>query len=384
MSALQPHLPHVLQWYDTYLSASAVDADLDADLDAEDAEDASSGHRGSQSQATWGETAQSPFQRAKERVLALLGRMGTGIALPLVTAAEQPQGAAPAWIAWDFHTHLVFRLPLPDVKPVLRLDVLLPRVVELCIHAGDRQTKTAACELLHSTVLFMLGSDAQQHTAVEGAPAPSQDMAPLWKRVFPVMLRLACDVDTVPHQLFRLLTTQVIHWYTEAHLFESPKTVELLEAILGGLADQENTALRDFCAECASEFFRWSIKRIRKGEDSDKELQRKGPLTSFLLRMRAMALHPSPYQRLGAALAFNHTYRAFREQKALVNYYALDLTFAFLRSLRAAQADEPAFGTIAATSKVLRDLRRILEHEVRAPSHWEPHHHLCGVCARVM
>lgn len=70
-------------------------------------------------------------------------------------------------------------------------DPFLPRIVELATKSGDRQTKVAACELLHSLILLCVGRSATQ-------PARERySMAPLYKKMFPSILQLACDVDLV-------------------------------------------------------------------------------------------------------------------------------------------------------------------------------------------
>lgn len=53
--------------------------------------------------------------------------------------------------------------------------------------------QVAACELLHSLVVYMVGKSAQM---VEGETS-LPPMYKLHKRLFPVLLRLACDVDQV-------------------------------------------------------------------------------------------------------------------------------------------------------------------------------------------
>jgi hypothetical protein len=44
----------------------------------------------------------------------------------------------------------------------LLVDGILPQIVELARDANDRQTKVAACELLHAIVLYMIGTNAHQ------------------------------------------------------------------------------------------------------------------------------------------------------------------------------------------------------------------------------
>lgn len=58
--------------------------------------------------------------------------------------------------------------------------------------------QVAACELLHSLVVYMVGKSAQM---VEGETS-LPPMYKLHKRLFPVLLRLACDVDQVRADLF--------------------------------------------------------------------------------------------------------------------------------------------------------------------------------------
>lgn len=53
--------------------------------------------------------------------------------------------------------------------------------------------QVAACELLHSLVVYMVGKSSQM---VEGETS-LPPMYKLHKRLFPVLLRLACDVDQV-------------------------------------------------------------------------------------------------------------------------------------------------------------------------------------------
>lgn len=130
------------------------------------------------------------------------------------------------FVAWDSEKRLSFAVPFADMKPIIYLDPFLPRISELALSTSDRQTKVcplicclligglvynvnlfstvsgsismffiqvAACELLHSLVVFMVGKSAQM---VEGDTS-LPPMYKLHKRLFPVLLRLACDVDQV-------------------------------------------------------------------------------------------------------------------------------------------------------------------------------------------
>lgn len=48
------------------------------------------------------------------------------------------------FVSWDSEKHLNFAVPFVDMKPVIYLDIFLPRVTELALSASDRQTKVFA------------------------------------------------------------------------------------------------------------------------------------------------------------------------------------------------------------------------------------------------
>lgn len=56
----------------------------------------------------------------------------------IVSSAEEKMKK---FVSWDTEKHLSFALPFVDMKPVIYLDVFLPRVTELALSASDRQTK---------------------------------------------------------------------------------------------------------------------------------------------------------------------------------------------------------------------------------------------------
>lgn len=74
--------------------------------------------------------------------------------------------------------------------------MFLPRLVQLATTSSDRQTKVAACELLHSLVLYMLGRGAQQPGGANKSEE-KQPMDALYRKLFPVVMQLACDVEQV-------------------------------------------------------------------------------------------------------------------------------------------------------------------------------------------
>ncbi|XP_071593605.1 DNA-dependent protein kinase catalytic subunit [Heliangelus exortis] len=297
------------------------------------------------------------LEAVRTRVARLLGSLGGQINHNLITATSAEEMMKKC-VSWDTEKRLSFAVPFADMKPVIYLDVFLPRVTELALSASDRQTKVAACELLHSIVTYMLGKASQMPEGCKGPPP----MYHLHKRVFPILLRLACDVDQVTRQLYEPLVMQLIHWFTNNKKFESQDTVAFLEAILGGIVDPVDSTLRDFCGQCVREFLKWSIKQTTPRQQEKSPANTK----SLFKRLYSLALHPSAFKRLGAALAFNSIYREFREENSLVEQFVFEALVVFLESLALAHTDEKSLGTTQQCCDTINHLKRIIKHKAHS------------------
>ena len=80
----------------------------------------------------------------------------------------------------------------------------------------------------------------------------------------------------------------------------------LLEAILEGLSDAHNGALRELCANATREFLLWSAKHVPVASSSPKGGAKPGAAAgenlnagSLLRRLYERLAHPEPYQRWG-------------------------------------------------------------------------------------
>ncbi|XP_041364232.1 DNA-dependent protein kinase catalytic subunit-like [Gigantopelta aegis] len=293
---------------------------------------------------------ESQLAVVKQRIVRYLGSLGGSLNHALLACSDDDDISKKA-IAWDTHQHLRFDMPFVDMKPTIYFDPFLPRIVELATKSSDRQTKVAACELLHSLVLYCLGRGAQQ----PGERIKRHPMDRLYKKLFPVILELACDVEPVARQLFEELSMQLIHWFTSNKMAESSETMALLDTIFDGLVQQTDTSLRDFCARCLREFMMWSIKQTSKKDKSPVNAK------SVLKRIFSFALHPSAFKRLGAALAFNNIYMVFREEHSLVDHFTFQILVHFVESLAIAHTDEKSLGTQTQCASVLTHLEKILQ-----------------------
>uniref|UniRef100_A0A3Q3H3K6 DNA-dependent protein kinase catalytic subunit n=1 Tax=Labrus bergylta TaxID=56723 RepID=A0A3Q3H3K6_9LABR len=299
-------------------------------------------------------TEEAPLVAVRLRVVKLLGHLGGKLNRNLVTVVSSEE-MMKKFVAWDSEKRLSFAVPFADMKPVIYLDPFLPRISELALSTSDRQTKVAACELLHSLVVYMVGKSAQMVEGTNTLPP----MYKLHKRLFPVLLRLACDVDQVTRQLFEPLVMQLIHWFTNNKKFESQDTVAVLEAIMDGVVDPMDSTLRDFCGRCIEEFVKWSIKQTTPKQ------QEKSPtnMKSLFKRIYSLALHPNGFKRLGAALAFNSIYRLFREESALVEQFVFEVLVVFIESLSLAHSDERSMGTLQQCGSAIDHLKRIIKQK---------------------
>ncbi|XP_036452457.1 DNA-dependent protein kinase catalytic subunit isoform X2 [Colossoma macropomum] len=359
-SIIQPHYADILPHLDGYLKTAAA---TDKDESSMNVTFVSSG-----TQKGYGKVMmrllqkskhlpmgdESPIAAVRRRVVQLLGHLGGQLNRSLVTAISA-EDMMKRFVAWDSEKRLSFAVPFKDTKPVIYLDPFLPRITELALSSSDRQTKVAACELLHSVVVYMVGKGVQM--AEGGTSTPP--MYNLHKRVFPVLLRLACDVDQVARQLFEPLVMQLIHWFTNNKKFESQDTVAVLEAILDGVVDPLDSTLRDFSGRCIQEFVKWSIKQTTPKQ------QEKSPanIKSLFKRIYSLALHPNVFKRLGAALAFNSIYRLFREENSLVEQFVFEVLVVFVESLALAHSDEKSLGTVQQCCSALDHLKRIIKHK---------------------
>ncbi|KAG0303333.1 hypothetical protein BGZ98_006787, partial [Dissophora globulifera] len=289
------------------------------------------------------------------RILRLLGRQAGYNKLLLnhraIHTGEKKE--ASTLLAWDPEPRLKFKIPFQEMKTDLLFDEMLPRIVDLAENSLNRQIKVASCELLHSLMIFMIGSSAfRARDAQEPKKSPYHK---IFLKVFPALLRLAVDVDQVPRSLFRPMVSQLIHWLTNNAQYENPETIALLNACMDAACDTLGP-LRDYGAECLGEFVKWSIKQISTSSST-------GPVNvkSLLKRIYNLASHSNPTKRLGASLIVNRIYRGFREESPLVNQFTMELLYWILFSLRLAEGDHAGLGTRQQACIAITHIQRIIQ-----------------------
>ncbi|KAL0088017.1 hypothetical protein F4703DRAFT_1975680 [Phycomyces blakesleeanus] len=259
-------------------------------------------------------------------------------------------------LAWDSNRNLKLCIPFPNANIELTLDELLPRICELAELSPDRQTKVAACELLHGIVLVMVGRNAFEKRSRH--QKEESQYHKIYTQIFPVILRLAIDSDQISRAMFRSLTPQLIHWLTDNSQSESPETITLLQVCIDATCST-NAGLCDYGADCLYEFAKSSSQRSGK---HSKEVPMN--IKSLLNRLHALASHPSASKRLAAALIFNRIYPLFQEEYDLVNEYTLELFGRFMLSLRLAEDDHPSIGTQEQTKTAINNIKETLRKHI--------------------
>lgn len=136
---------------------------------------------------------------------------------------------------------------------ILVVDGFIPRVADTAENSTDRQSKVAACELLHSILLYMIGTSVYKQSNLT-------QYYKIYEKLFPSLLRLCTSTEPVAKQLFRPLFFQLIFWFTKNQQYESTDTMTLLDAIVDAVGNSEDGALREYAAECLAYFMQCSLQ----------------------------------------------------------------------------------------------------------------------------
>ncbi|KAI8840789.1 hypothetical protein BJ741DRAFT_561343 [Chytriomyces cf. hyalinus JEL632] len=279
------------------------------------------------------------------RILKFLGSLGDANKLMLSSDTSD------SLLAWDSERCLKFQIPFKETIVDIYFDDMLPRIVELAEFSPDRKTKVAANELLHALVIIMVGGSQANRSGNE-LRSPYHK---IYIKVFPVLLRLSVDLDKVTRELFRPLVSQLIHWFTKNSKYENPETMALLQSCFDAVASISGP-LREFGAECIAEYLKWSIKHA-----SEKELEN-NPMNakSLFKRIYSLCQHSSASKRMSASIIVNRIYTVFRESAVLVDMFSFELLYHLLFSLKVADSDNAALGTIVLAKTAVNSIGKII------------------------
>eukprot|EP00891_Asterochloris_glomerata_P007060 jgi/Astpho2/7060/Aster-x0303 len=293
------------------------------------------------------------------RIQAWLGRMG-GAAEVLVSPPAGLQQAvphaAPDIVArWDPEDKLGISVPFPgDQEATLWLDCVLPRAAYLAEQHSDRATRVAANEFLHAVTLWIVGTNAKRPLGKDeedfkSAPTKFHNIL---AQLYPTLLRLASSAELVSKQLFGPLVMSLVHWLTKAARRESAETMTMLDAIMDGLTNNENGALRELCAAAACDFLVWSqkhqpVKKLGTSSGKGGAGHHADQLNAAALMRRLFErlLHPEPFKRYGAAEAMARCAGVLTKDEGLADEFYLEALACCVTALRLAEHDVEGIGT---------------------------------------
>jgi hypothetical protein len=215
------------------------------------------------------------------------------------------------------------------------------RVPSCCYHLHDCNQRSRPASV-----------DTEERAACHGPPFQH-----IYRRLFPIILLLATDVDSVATTLFRSLTLQLIHWFSESADINSAENDSLIDAIIGAICDASNSSLRTFGIECIAEFAKWSFRRSRAAMSTTTP----SSIASLIRRLCSLCSHPCSEKRLGSCSAFGHLCRSLREHGPVESEHALDIISNLLRSVELSDRKSD-FAFVEAADDTLKSYIRIIVH----------------------
>lgn len=294
----------------------------------------------------------------RRRVLRFLGRFG-GRTRALVGASSVSD--LENEISWDRTERVQVSIPFPiRDQPEIFLDKLLPRIVELAEGSSDRKTKVSACELLHAIVLHYVATNAANNDQGKCSSG-------IYSQLFPVLLRLSVDGETVARNLFEPLMRQLITWFTDPGRDKQGGITEMLDAVADAVCHPTNSTLREAAAGKFALLLKWSLKQYG-GRSRRDERGSPTPLTieGLFNKIFHMATHPDPYKRIGASLAFrqlaNEMINGGTCTASVVDEYLFQFVDNFLTGLRLSEKDSEALDAASLATKSIRYCVRVFKY----------------------
>ncbi|RHY31622.1 hypothetical protein DYB32_003321 [Aphanomyces invadans] len=271
------------------------------------------------------------------QVLRLLGSLGGYCRY--VVQETSPDIAIPA--------PLNFPLAVDSVHVDISIEPLLYQMKDLAATSIDRTVKSAAGEAYHAIVLYLCGKTATLPRSKAQATEKSIYFDH-WHLVFPSLLQLAADADTIIRSLFAPLLAQLLRWFSGVATQYPFEAQAFLDALIDGLSRVDSGGVRDLAAQSITTFLKYASKQPESTCFSAH---------SLFERLFGLCSHPSLPCRLGVGMAINNMYREFREDDELVNVYALSIAKYLLVALK---PEEPNAIAVLPLVQALGHLEKIV------------------------
>lgn len=158
----------------------------------------------------------------QKKIIIFVGQLDPEISLQMIVNDKITEK-----VPWYITPNLELPISYADITSTIYLDKIVPRIIELALHSGDRKTRTSACEVLHGVMTVLLGtirgmSYDKSRTTFEK----------LFRYLITPLIQLGCDSDELIKQIFNEFIFQLIHWYTSREKLKSFESEILIETLM--------------------------------------------------------------------------------------------------------------------------------------------------------
>lgn len=210
-------------------------------------------------------------------------------------------------VKWEPNNHIDFKIQ----ANVFQLDQLIPRISHLALSSSDRKTKVAACELLHTIILFLIGTHKLSTV--------------IWEKLCSTIIELGCDSDAAVQEIYEPLLYQIVHYLSKPDFINLEGTQTFIEALLHLISHPNNNSIQDLSAKLLREFVSWSLRHIPR----ERQGATPANLKTLFNRLMLYCTDADRNKRKAALLTFNNLYRITRNERDLVSELWLEMFYCY-------------------------------------------------------
>lgn len=256
---------------------------------------------------------ESDLIKIQRKIILFLGKLSPNMCLHLISN-DLKVDETKSLVKWEVGQKLRLSLHQNYDSNILivYLDNLIPQTRNLALTSSDRRTKISACELIHASVIILLGADLHR--------------GEMWSKLIDTVFFLGCDSDTAVQEMFQPLLLQIMHYISQPTQLSNIGTEIILDCMMNLISHPSNYGLRDLAAKCLREYVEWIIKHSVDGNDRTLTNIFRDKIVGRIINL---SFDSNQNCRFGAALAFNNIYRILREEEDLIKVYWLEFLYVY-------------------------------------------------------
>lgn len=215
---------------------------------------------------------------------------------------------------------LMITLPLHNTELTLNLNQLIERSSFLAIESLDQSTKSAASELLHASMVVLIGKCSQGNQL-------SQDFVQSIEKALPSIMKLATN-DANFSMLFRELILQISRWLAHNKEEENQLVSCFIATILELAGQADKPEQRSLCLECLRELLSHSIR------NHGKVSLIMANFNIFMRKIEGLSMHPDAFRRLAGLMSIKQLLSESIRQPKLMQSLFFDICYFFFVLVR--------------------------------------------------